>query len=352
MKFFKWVESKISGKKEENQDKIDNAKDKASENIHNIKEDIKDAAHDFKEDAKELASSVRDIAEGKYEQVKEAINKGWVDINSKDENGDNMLIHSLKAGQEKISEFLIKSGIETKANHALEVAKEYKQDFAAKLIEVQDKLVDYKEHAKDVFEAIKVDSKDYLQKAIDKGADLEEKFEEGETALLRAVREKKFELAEVLVKNGADVNVEDASGHTPLYYAVAYDNGNVKSILLENGANPYVNIDGKTVLVVDNAQEIDYLNPVYEAANGHTDTLKTILNYDHSKIENTNGMGDTPLLVALKTGHFDTAKFLVDNGANIYAADKFGITPVDYARFEHIDLDESFICLESADYLL
>jgi ankyrin repeat protein len=52
-------------------------------------------------------------------------------------------------------------------------------------------------------------------------------------------------------------------------------------------------------------------------------------------IEETDAYNDTPLITASKLGNVKIAKFLLDNGANYEAKNKFGYTPLMYASMDN-----------------
>lgn len=47
--------------------------------------------------------------------------------------------------------------------------------------------------------------------------------------------------------------------------------------------------------------------------------------------DNTDLIGDTPLLIAVQEGHTDVVRILVDNDAKVNARDTFGGTSIGYA---------------------
>ena len=67
-----------------------------------------------------------------------------------------------------------------------------------------------------------------------KGADINAKNNNGETALMLAALNKRLEIVRLLIKKGADVNAESNKGHTALKYA--FLNTQIEELLRNAGA--------------------------------------------------------------------------------------------------------------------
>ena len=86
---------------------------------------------------------------------------------------------------------------------------------------------------------------------IDKGADVNVKNNDGNTALHEAARFGYLEIASKLLDKGADVNVKNSDGFTPLHSASASGFVKVAELLIEKGANVNAKSrDGRTPLGV------------------------------------------------------------------------------------------------------
>lgn len=142
------------------------------------------------------------------------------------------------------------------------------------------------------------------------------------------------ECAKLLLAKGADAKLKSGQGFTALHFAASgpSDAGDaahadgypaVASLLL---AVKGVDVD---------AQDNDGWTPVYcAAAAGQTATLKLLLQHgaDFSKPDAGTGampMGATPLHQACAGRHADCVKELLVAGADEYAQDKLGRTPID-----------------------
>jgi len=94
-----------------------------------------------------------------------------------------------------------------------------------------------------------------LAELIKGGADLEEKDEEGRTAIHFACGYGEFECAKVLLEAGASPNVGDNNNNTALHYAAGYGQADIVKLLLDHKADVSAkNEEGKT------AKEVAELN--------------------------------------------------------------------------------------------
>ena len=83
------------------------------------------------------------------------------------------------------------------------------------------------------------------------GAKVDSKAEDGQTALMRAVREGHLDAARVLLEKGADPNIRDRGGWTPLLIASAAGHTPLALLLLDKGADPNLKSpDGRTALML------------------------------------------------------------------------------------------------------
>ena len=170
--------------------------------------------------------------------------------------------------------------------------------------------------------------------------------EDGQTALMLAIKTGELPIVEMLVKAGANVNtVEKFQNQTPLMWAATAPKnaGEMTKLLLSKGAN-----------VKPRALYTDWPNQIssepraqYRPVGGLTALLYASRNGCYDCVEALIGAGAdvnvptpegvTPLMVALDNDHNDVAKLLLDRGANPHVSDWWGRT----ALYIAIDRKES-----------
>jgi ankyrin repeat protein len=125
------------------------------------------------------------------------------------------------------------------------------------------------------------------------------------------------DVAAFLLDNGADLQAKDVDGDAPLSWAAARGHDATCGLLLDRGATINdTSLTGDTAL----------LNAV--RANHHA-TAQLLIERG-ADLELPNDYGRTPLLwCARETGDHDMAVLLLDAGANIDAADRFGATSIE-----------------------
>jgi len=88
---------------------------------------------------------------------------------------------------------------------------------------------------------------DALKELIEAGADLDDKDEEGRSALHFACGYGEVKCAEALLEAGANVDATDKNNNTALHYSAGYGRKDIVQLLIDSGANCTLrNLDGKT----------------------------------------------------------------------------------------------------------
>ena len=153
-----------------------------------------------------------------------------------------------------------------------------------------------------------------------------------------------YEIAKLLIKNGADINAKDSFDETPIFGAVKANNIKMVKLLIENGSG----VDYKTKknnnsilhyaaeMPNDNYKILEYFLSLEISTDDGLSSTGLFKNID---IQNYNNK--TPLHFSAQIGNKNTAKFLVENGADKNMVDKYKETPSGLAEdCEHIETKE------------
>lgn len=192
----------------------------------------------------------------------------------------------------------------------------------------------------------------YFQDAIST-RNVNARFDDGQTPLHLASIMGHKAIVSYLLTEGADTSVQDSSGATPLHEAVRYGNYEIAESLLAAGAdvNAKDNL-GKTPIMVIMPKE--YLASMYNlliqyradltqkdmygdtvlhnAAMMNIDTdVISILTNNGADVDARNKEGVTPLEIAVQKNDIQTARLLTQCGANIHTQDTNGNSPLSMA---------------------
>jgi len=166
--------------------------------------------------------------------------------------------------------------------------------------------------------AVKFDDAATVQRFIQRGIDANSvEALRGESVLMIAIREKSLRVIDVLL-NAPEINIEARArnGDTALMIASFLGNSVVVKKMIAAGAE--VNRPGWA--------------PVhYAAASGNVETLNILLD-NAAYIDSESPNKTTPLMLALRSGKYDTAKALIDAGADIHLRNDAGMTASDFAK--------------------
>lgn len=174
-----------------------------------------------------------------------------------------------------------------------------------------------------------------LKALLKAGANPNTANDEGETTLMTVARTGQVDAAETLIKAGADVNARESwRGQTALMWASAQSNPAVVHLLVKSGAKLDAVSDvrewerlvtaeprrqnrppgGFTALLL--AAREGCAQCAYELAKGG------------ANLNQTNPENITPLLEAILNARFDTAKVLIEAGADVNMWDRWGRAPL------------------------
>ena len=184
-------------------------------------------------------------------------------------------------------------------------------------------------------EAVKIGDLGLVETLLDAGADLEAPNQDGQTALMLAARAGALDVAKLLIDRGAAVNTRETwRGQTALMWAADGSFAEVTELLIANGADVHVRALANEWEAQITSEPRGQYRPtggltalLYAARSGCTRCAAAILDAG-ADIDRPNPDGVTPLMVALDNSRFDTAKLLLERGANPHTWDWWGRTPL------------------------
>lgn len=219
---------------------------------------------------------------------------------------------------------------------------------------------------------------------IDKGADIQAKGYNGNTVLHYAASVRDTEMMELFIEKGVNINSVNNENQTPLHHAVENNSKDVAEYLIKKGASMhmdgcespfmkaiYSHLSDMIKLFIDNDFDIksdghegsEYLytairwcshdvaellllkgakthyiselgnSAVHMAVVFSSDSvMKLLLEQKDINFSIKNATGNTPLHVAIKRHNFEAIKMLLEKGADIYAVNNYGNTPLSLSK--------------------
>ncbi|MHB0937422.1 MAG: ankyrin repeat domain-containing protein [Armatimonadota bacterium] len=122
-------------------------------------------------------------------------------------------------------------------------------------------------------------------------------------------------LTDLLTETGGDVTQADGMGNTPLHHAAAHGHAEVMELLLSRGANL-------------NAKNHNGHTPLHEAVGRQSPEAVAFLLKRKAAVNDGDTFSRTPLHLAAKAGAKPIVEQLLASGADANAADHFGSTPL------------------------
>src|SRR5688572_9211067 len=177
--------------------------------------------------------------------------------------------------------------------------------------------------------AIRSGTLDAVKLLLDRGASKDYKDASQQTTLMLAVRENFPAIVRLLVERGSDVNATTRTGATPNWVlpnsvpGFGHGVGIVRGGLPDRGSR-YLIPGGLTPLL-------------YAARDGRTETARILVEAG-ADVNHTDPNGIHSLLMAITNNHMETAQYLLDNGAQINMSDWYGRTPL-WAAVETRNMD-------------
>jgi ankyrin repeat protein len=186
---------------------------------------------------------------------------------------------------------------------------------------------------------------------VQRGANLEVRDAEGNTPLMTAVINGNARSADQLVRSSADVNTRNNNGETPLLIAVQNERSDLVGLMLDKGAQIHArDADGESPFTIALRTSPRMVLSLLEKGREQTDNegrspldIAIIAGKSGKEIEDitlwvgprqlftVDRQGKTPLRHAVDLGAWGTAKFLTDEGSNVFAVARDGKTPADIA---------------------
>lgn len=194
-----------------------------------------------------------------------------------------------------------------------------------------------------------------LQKLIELGVDVNQSDEDGDTALMYAVRNitgvsedkytdaRHYKTLKLLLHNGADINVCDKLGRSPLYIACKNGHARPFQFLLrrETNVNFCIAVSESLIEIFDHRLKLSQrdlcnefgLSFLHRACfYGDVNSAECLLNHG-ADINSCDTFGNSPLYVACQNRNGCVVQLLLRYKADINLCNKFGFSPLYIACF-------------------
>jgi DNA-binding NtrC family response regulator/ankyrin repeat protein len=286
---------------------------------------------------------VEAAAEGHLDAVLEALERG-VDVNVQNGFGDTALMEAAKNGHVPVVKLLLERGADVDAkNHLgrsalMGAASLGHTDVVTVLLDAGASVNATDKHD-DTALTQASGQIDATRVLLERGAWVNWRNSSGTSALMRAAKYGHSQVLGLLIAHGSDVDAQNVNGTTALMRATSHGHATIVQQLLLSGAEVDLrNRDGATALMraaVKRQLEIllillsagadlyardkDGSTALSIAAMfGHTGVLKALIERQSSdpvrelmEVQ-TDGYGDSPLILAARSGHSDAVRLLLD----------------------------------------
>ncbi len=169
----------------------------------------------------------------------------------------------------------------------------------------------------DFFLAVAVDNAHGVDKLLARGFDVNSRDEKGQPAMLLAMREASFKVAEVLIRHpDFDVNALNFTRENALMMAALQGHTDWVRRLLDRGAQ---------------IEKTSY-TPLHYAATGPESATVSLLLQRGAKVDSRASNGNTPLMMAARYGSEGSVAELLRHGADAKARNERDQTAADMAR--------------------
>ncbi len=312
-----------------------------------IIESLKAKAHLEARDEDEMTPLLLAAYEDRMNAVKLLIDKG-ADINATSFSGRNALSYAVQNANPEMVNLLLSKGaallldgseqdilysaVGGKNPDVLRLILPYEKNLNRTYLKNSDQK-DARNLVKTtlLIQAVNSGSLENVKLLIEKGADINQANDRGETPILTALREKEFEIATYLADHGAKLDVRDAMGNTVLSYALNHRKSALALRALEVSdlsvwfsrdcvrAKDWV-LNEEEDILADKSDELEWNTLHIAALNNQSEVIKVLLSKGMKIDEPTRGeIEKLPALAwAIKRGNYEAFKMLLDAGADPY----------------------------------
>lgn len=214
--------------------------------------------------------------------------------------------------------------------------------------------------ATELHEAVQKENITRVKGLLEKGVNVDEKDDEGLTALHYASSMGLDEIVQFLLEKGANVNAEADNGYTALIGAIYALNFDLVKYLVEKGANINRKQDGRDTPLMSAAingcpEIVTYLiekgaDVNSKGLNGVTALMHAAYRYTGTRATIKEKVGKKRITIGLRFDHLEVAKILIRKGANVNIKDNKEKTALDYAFYIRVEeaRDEMITLLREA----
>ncbi|KAG7381507.1 Mitogen-activated protein kinase kinase kinase mlk-1 [Phytophthora pseudosyringae] len=159
---------------------------------------------------------------------------------------------------------------------------------------------------------------------LERGAAVDASDRGGSTAVRFAASEGRLDVLMMLAGQGggANLHVADLNGWTPLLFASYGGHVDVVGYLLEHGAD------------VDARDSGGSSSLRFAASEGRMEVVHLLVEVGGARVNQSDGSGWTPLILASWYGHMNVVRFLLEHGAQVDVQDAGGSTALRFAAAE------------------
>ena len=272
---------------------------------------------------------------GNYDELKRLVKRGQHDIDGPDAEGRAPLMHAVHQHHVECAELLLKEGAD---------------------INLQ-----AKDGSTSLHEAVYNSTVEMMWLLLNNGADVRARDQDGREPVHWATDNPSGPkcMAVLLSKYRVNVDVMDDADMTPLMWAACHNQALMVRHLLDMAADIHEkDMDGKTALDwAVHTDSIDALNLLLDfegsffkdrkgrtamhtaAERGAVLAIEAILAVRSDAIEDVDLQGRTPIFWAAACNQSKSLRILLSHGANVFSADRSGLTCIQYAAAkEYIDI--------------